>query len=605
MLERVRSLTQFIRDKKKRGEKFVVMLGAGASLSSGIKPTATIMEELVKAYPSSTAGGVEDRFDALWASSTKSARAAMIEPYLTAPPSEGFQRFAELIAFGYFDLVITFNFDRLLELSLNELGFNEYKTIIRGETDLDAIGSLVKSPKPRVKILKMHGSLDSADYFLFSKEEMLNYPPELEAIVNELTGRDIIICGYAFNDMCVMRAFNTSKEAGAIYFVNPAGAVGQIKGFLPARRSQDKVIDGDLGRFDTFAKELHTQLSAADEARSGRAARQDKENWFKFLDCYYEGQEAYFIGRRWLRSKLKKQITDGASPVLCVSGKANVGKTSLVRAGLMGDLRTAGVTPVYIRCRAGMDFDKALCTELARELSTSADGADTQALLSRLDALPSKRVVIILDQFERPCRAADDDDQARRALLAFINPLVDRAGERLGVVFVSVDEAPFWKLMVNASSPQKRATAEVRAFSRQAVSRIIRYAAARGRSPLDPSVIAALCDEYQKSVAGKADGHPFTLTHVQTICYYLARGSQQTWQGSGRLPASLAAALESLRDDASLLDVLDEVPSDERRLLRSFLKVICDPENNPRRIIGLIKTHFPEIREDRFPEPIA
>ena len=604
MLDRVRSLAQFIKDKKKRGEKFVLMLGAGASLSSGIKPTSAIMEELVKAHPASAPGSVEDRFDALWASATKSARAAMIEPYLTAPPSEGFQRLAELIAFGYFDFVITFNFDRLLELAFDDLGFNDYKTIIRGETALDAIGSLIKSPKPRVKLLKMHGSLDSADYFLFSKEEMLNYPPELEAILSELTARDIIICGYAFNDMCVMRAFNPSKDAGAIYFVNPAGAVGQIKGFLPARRSQDKVIEGDLGLFDPFVTTLHGALNAPDAAATGRDAKQDRENWFKFLDCYYEGQEAYFIGRKWLRSKLKKQIVEGSAPVLCLSGKANVGKTSLVRAGLMGDLRGAGCTPVYVRCRAGMDFDRALGAALARQLPPPADGLDTAALLSRLEALPT-RVVIILDQFERPCRAADEDEGARRSLLAFIDPLVDRAGDRLTVVFVSVDEAPFWKLMVHASSPQKRATAEVRAFSPQAVSRIIRYAAAKGRAPLEPSVVAALCDEYQKSVAGKADGPPFTLTHVQTICYYLARGSQQTWQGFGRLPASLAAALESLRDDASLLDVLDEVPSDERRLLRSFLKVICDPDTNPRRIIGLIKTLFPEIREDRFPEPIA
>jgi hypothetical protein len=41
--DRVRGLAQFVADKKRGGNKFVVMLGAGASLTSGIKATKTIM----------------------------------------------------------------------------------------------------------------------------------------------------------------------------------------------------------------------------------------------------------------------------------------------------------------------------------------------------------------------------------------------------------------------------------------------------------------------------------------------------------------------------------------------------------------------------------
>jgi hypothetical protein len=602
MHERVRSLAQFIKDKKDRGEKFVVMLGAGASLSSGVKTTAAIMEELVARYPGSAAGSVEDQFDRLWEQSSKSDRAAMLEPYLTAAPSEGFRKLAELVAFGYFDVVITFNFDKLLERALTELGFSDYRTIIRGETDLDAIPTLMNGQRPRAKILKMHGSLESAGYFLFSKEEMLNYPPELEALIKDLTGRDIIICGYAFNDMCVMRAFNGSRDAGSIYFVNPAGAVGQIKGFLPARRSQDKVIDGDLGKFDAFMNALHAELTAPAETVAPTA----RHNLFKFLDCYHEDQTEYFIGRRWLRRKLTAQITGGTANVLYLSGKPNVGKTSLLRAGLMADLRAAGYEPAYVRCRANADLAEQLKRELSARFSISFDGLDVEGMLARLGEL-SSRVLLVLDQFERPCRAAAEDEQARQALLALVNQLVDHASDRLAIVFASVDEAPFWKLMMNASSPQKRAMVEVRPFSRLAVSRIIRFATTKGGVTLDPAVVAALCDEYQKGVAGKADGHPFSLTHVQTICYYLARGSRSTWQGPTRLPATLAAALESLREDASLLDLLEELPSDEdeRRLVRSFLKIICDPDNNPRSIIEFIKEHFPQIREDRFPEPIA
>ena len=50
-LDRVRDLAQSIGLKKHSGDRFVLMLGAGASLSSGVKPTHAIVEELVESAP--------------------------------------------------------------------------------------------------------------------------------------------------------------------------------------------------------------------------------------------------------------------------------------------------------------------------------------------------------------------------------------------------------------------------------------------------------------------------------------------------------------------------------------------------------------------------
>ncbi len=347
MLERVRSLAQFVRDKKTGGEKFVLMLGAGASIGSGIKPTRAIMEELVGKYRRSQTGTLEDQFDQLWAQSTRNDRRMMLDAYLNCAPSDGFRQLAELIQREYFDLVITFNFDRLLERALDEAGVR-YKSIIRGETSTDVIASIIKAPKPRVKILKMHGSLESADYFLFSKEEMLNYPHDLEALIGELTARDIIICGYAFNDMCVMRAFSSSKDSGSIYFVNPSGAVDNIKGFLIARRSQEKVIAGETGQFDQFVDVLYHELSAPAGTPLVPSARQ---NLFKFLDSYQEDQKSWFLGRRRLTRKVVMQLKTAPPAVMYLYGKPKVGKTSFVRAGLIPYLDRDEYEPVYIRCK--------------------------------------------------------------------------------------------------------------------------------------------------------------------------------------------------------------------------------------------------------------
>src|SRR5688572_19166959 len=113
MLDRIRSLAQFVAVKKNTDRKFVLMLGAGASLSSGVKTTAAIIDELVRKYGKGVSGdSLDDRFDMLWRTASPDDRRLMLGPYLDAAPSSGYRRLADLIQAGYIDVVITFNFDR-------------------------------------------------------------------------------------------------------------------------------------------------------------------------------------------------------------------------------------------------------------------------------------------------------------------------------------------------------------------------------------------------------------------------------------------------------------------------------------------------------------
>lgn len=265
MRARVNTLAQLMKLKRANGSKFVLMLGAGASLSSGIKPTAGIMQELLDKYGQDlpAEGDVSDRFDPFWARSTEEQRRLFLTPYLDRQPSAGYLKLAEAVREGYFDLAITFNYDRLLSQALEQIGFRDFKEIIRGETDDTKIARLVEAPQWKFTILKLHGSLYSADTFLFDRGEMNEYPPDLEALVGRLTKRDIIVCGYGFADMCVMRAF--SPQGGSVFWVNPSGAPNAAKGFLVNRRSKDYVISGELGMFDGFATALAEELFAAEK----------------------------------------------------------------------------------------------------------------------------------------------------------------------------------------------------------------------------------------------------------------------------------------------------------------------------------------------------
>ena len=210
-----------------------------------------------------------------------------LQPYLTAAPSDGYAALATLIQAGYFDIVITYNFDRLLEVALNNAGLHErtdYRVITRGESEPAVMASMMEAPEPRIKILKLHGSLLAADFFLFSDEEMLNYPPDISKLLLELTGRDIIICGYAFNDTCVVKAFNADANAGHIYSVDPGGPPTSLRGYMKIRRSQTNVFRGDWGRFDEFFGALRDELLRPPTPVSTTP----RQNLFKFLDHYQE-----------------------------------------------------------------------------------------------------------------------------------------------------------------------------------------------------------------------------------------------------------------------------------------------------------------------------
>ena len=147
MQARIKSLAQLMRDKKKSGETFVLMLGAGASLSSGVKPTPVIMQEIVGKYGKDLqAPAIEERFDALWRRSGPNDRRLFLAPYFDCQPSKGYDGLAQLIKLGYFERILTFNFDNLLENALQAAGFTQFKSMIRGETKDEAFAKLIREP---------------------------------------------------------------------------------------------------------------------------------------------------------------------------------------------------------------------------------------------------------------------------------------------------------------------------------------------------------------------------------------------------------------------------------------------------------------------------
>jgi hypothetical protein len=127
----------------------------------------------------------------------------------------------------------------------------------------------------------------------------------------------------------------------------------------------------------------------------------------ELLPCPYRGLEPFdeqhaefFFGRDNDIAVLVEAVA--AHPLVAVAGPSGVGKSSLVRAGLVPRLRAAGYRIVLLRPVPGQPVGPALSAEL--------EGGDTAA-----------EVVLVVDQFEELAATAPE---AARELLERVGELV-------------------------------------------------------------------------------------------------------------------------------------------------------------------------------------
>ena len=572
------------------GSKFVLMLGAGASLSSGVKLTGTLMQELLDKYGSDIKqdGDLADRFDVLWKRSTEEQRRLFLTPYLDHEPAKGYLKLARLIQEGYFDLAITFNYDDLLRKALQQTGFNDYHQVIRGETDPAKLAQLVEKPPARFTILKLHGSLFSADTFLFDRDEMLNYPKDIAELFERLTSRNIIVCGYGFNDNCVVRAFST--EGGSVFWVNPSGAPYNAKGFLLRRRSTDFVISGELGMSDAFFSELSAAIFK--EAEPPAAGGQPRANPFKFLESFDVDDKDWFFGREALtRTALDKMTQRPGS--LHLLGPSKVGKTSLVRAGILAGLDSAGYEKLYLRGRS--DLEEQLCELLATLLGRSVAGNELGRGFEELAQSRSKHLVVVLDQFERAVKNSAASDSGVERLAALINVLRSVAAERVTFIFIVVEDVEYYKMLARAKYFPE--SIEVKPLAPDEAVDVIRRQASGAGLRFDADLLEELRVKLKENAS-------FTLAHLQAICYLLAQRA-----GDGRrsyaslISTDLESSLDSAIRECDVMNFVEDFPAKhERKLLRVIMKIVSEPSR--RTIAAHIRDRFADLLKDpEYPEP--
>jgi conflict system STAND superfamily ATPase/SIR2-like protein len=592
----VRNLANLMRLKRRTGEKYVLMLGAGASMSSGVKRTPDIMDELLAQYGQDLngQGRVEDRFDRLWQRTPNATRRAFLQPYLDHQPSPGYGKLAALIDAGYFEVVVTFNFDDLVETSLKHAGFTDYGRIVRGETIDEEMQTLVDTAAPRCKIVKLHGSLTSSDHFLFDVNEMLEYPKPIADLVAKITSRDLIICGYSFNDVCVLRAF--SPRGGPIVCVNPTGVPRGLRGFLKDRLSEDLGIDA---KFDEFFDDLYDALLAQPTAP---AAAPPQRNPFKFLESYEAGDKDGFAGRADEIARFRGAL-DARPQVIIVAGPAKAGKTSLVRAGVLPSIDSATYAPVYVRCQP--ELEKTLRAELWP--GQAADPAGLPAVFSRLSTeAAGKRVVLFLDQFERSTARFDLETRAGRDELAAMCKQVLSGSVPVTLVPVIVDDNSLLTTLVQAcaQSGVSFQIVQCAAFERDEVATIVKTLAAAAQLEFDQRIIDEMSAAYEQTKTASPEQR-LTLAHVQAMCHILAATRTLDYESYRRAFDNNLNALHQAINVCDIIGFVEDLTWPNDVWFRNMIKVPL--RESKERIAEFIKLHYDELvpqpERSRVPRP--
>lgn len=526
------------------------------------------MQELLTQYGADlTEGTLQDRFDRLWARSDQNRRDIFLKRYLDKPPSSGYHLLAELIAQGYFKLVITFNFDQLLESALRGAGLKEnddFLVVIRGECRSDeAVRQILAMKRPQVKVLKMHGGVKGGTTFLFNRAEMHEYPDEIKKLLKELTREDILVCGYAFRDDCVRNAF--SHEGGSVYWVNPSEPPLDLKVMMGERRSSDWVVGEDGGKFDTFFESLHNELTRPPIPVLGTTP---STNPFKFLVSYAAEDEKHFRGREAETQKVLERLN--ATPprgVIHLVGPAKGGKTSFVHAGVIAKLDAAQF-PVYLRCHGAppeiwLPQAIAKAGQLPVQKNESIKAAITR--LCEKKKLEGKRqVVLVLDQFERVAQHYWQNGEEEQ-FVTCLTSLGECLSDDVNLICVEVDDGhgSFWKALhkANEDANTKHHDIELRELKAEKVAEIIEGLAQEAGIAFDADVVREITRRYKEY--SKASP-PFSLAHVQAVCNILARSPRRDVASYNQVIQENLDALDLALKIYEIMSFVEDIPDELR-----------------------------------------
>src|SRR5205807_3447305 len=176
--------------------------------------------------------------------------------------------------------------------------------------------------------------------------------------------------------------------------------------------------------------EHDASLDRVPEAASGRASSLGVCP-FKGLAFFDRADAEYFCGRERVVSDLLARLVQ--SPLVGILGPSGIGKSSLVRAGVLPAL-SAGSLP---GCAGWRQVLLRPGTHPSAELNRALAGDRLEEALGRLS--PGERLVVAVDQLEELFTLCESEDERAAFLEQLVAAARDREGRGLVVVGLRAD----------------------------------------------------------------------------------------------------------------------------------------------------------------------
>ncbi len=244
----IKRLANLMRERKETGEPpYVLVLGAGATLSSGCRAMRDVVQEVVGHYDLK-------QFFEIMDSLSETERYTRLQAFFQEPnPSPGYRRLAELIKDGYFDVILSTNFDFLLENAFFVVGLKaeDVEVLVNGRESEDYILKALERRTPRIKLLKLHGDLKARN-MAFTPKEIFEFGQKVENVLVKYLNGDVLIIGHEMRDDDINRCIR--GDGGALWYVHPEEPAVESFIWRAMQVRPSTVISSEAAHLTTFAK---------------------------------------------------------------------------------------------------------------------------------------------------------------------------------------------------------------------------------------------------------------------------------------------------------------------------------------------------------------
>lgn len=246
---------------------YALLLGSGVSRAANIPTGWEVTLDLTRQLAAST-GANSDPDPVSWyrgqferepeyselleaLAKTPAERQQLLRGYFESPeqpsgnadkqPTEAHRAIATLVAEGYIRVIVTTNFDRLLETALTEK--NVAPTVLSSVDQIRGAVPLIHMP---CCILKLHGDyLDSR--ILNTEEELAGYPEEQNQLLDRIFDEfGLIVCGWSGDwDEALRSAIQrTASRRYSTYWAAHGELTDTARSLIAHRRAEIIAIDG-------------------------------------------------------------------------------------------------------------------------------------------------------------------------------------------------------------------------------------------------------------------------------------------------------------------------------------------------------------------------